>query len=81
MFLAKREMYSRFSVLKLKTLIMTQTKSGQTTPAKVKQLLRRLANSIPDGEIKGSAELNENETSYSFYFGSEVLSINLLKIE
>lgn len=60
---------------------MTQSKSGQTTPAKVKQLLRRLANSIPDGDIKGSATENENEMNLSFCFGSEVLSINLLKIE
>ncbi|NCA79071.1 MAG: hypothetical protein EOM76_02620 [Sphingobacteriia bacterium] len=57
-------------------------KSGTTTPAKVKNMLRRLAANISTSSaIVGGMERTSNELNYHFVIDGVSLSINLQSME
>ncbi len=59
----------------------TISKTGTTTPAKVKSLLFALANSISGPAIKGGWEKSSNELTCHFTVGNQLLSINIQNME
>lgn len=65
-------------------LIMDKTisKTGTTTPAKVKKMLRRLADNISTSSaIVGGMERTSNEINYHFVIDGISLSINIQSME